>query len=93
MDLSKTRPQLIVLILEALEQLGTFGSKQEVLQRIADEGWFARVDSEDNLPYPSQEELGRNEPRWKTLIAWARWDAVGDENAGLIDGTEKIAGG
>lgn len=83
-DLSKTRPQIIVLILEALERLGISGSKQEVIRRIAAEGWFAHVYPEDNLPYPSQDE-----PRWETLIAWARKDAFDGVNAGLLDGTER----
>jgi hypothetical protein len=76
LDLPQPRPQLVVLVLHTLDQLGGEGTRQEVIRKIKDEGWFAHVYPEDNTPYLSQQDLGRNEPRWETSIAWARKDAL-----------------
>lgn len=42
-------------------------TKRSVLELIKCLGWFD-IQPEDRLPYPSQP----SEPRWKTLLAWAR---------------------
>ncbi len=89
MDLRKTRPQLVILILETLDQLGCSGSREEVLHRIANEGWFARIDLEDNVPYASVSDGGSQEPRWRTLLSWARKDAFDGAYPGLLDGGER----
>jgi hypothetical protein len=49
-------------------------AKREAIDLIARRHWFALKD-EDRQPYPSQNQAA-GEPRWHTLIAWARKDAV-----------------
>ena len=87
MELSKIyyfqpRGQCAVLLLRALLDLGNSGSKRDVLRHISENHWFT-IQDEDREPYPSNKLTG-GEPRWQTLIAWARKDfvlrdLVGDE--------------
>ena len=67
------RDQCIVLLMAALKEHGVTATKQEAVQWISEHGWFA-LQPEDRKPYPSQTTT--REPRRKTLIAWARKDAV-----------------
>ena len=67
------RGQCITLLLAALERIGESATKRETVQLINDQGWFDRQ-REDWRPYPSQKTS--REPRWQTLIAWARKDSV-----------------
>jgi hypothetical protein len=65
--------------LEALEELYVLDSRSTVSKReaigyIAMRHWFA-LEAEDREPYPSQ-RFTASEPRWQTLIAWARKDSV-----------------
>ena len=51
-------------------------TKREAISYIAKADWFA-LEPEDAKPYPSQRfQSGGGEPRWHTLIAWARKDSV-----------------
>lgn len=67
------RGQCIALLLAALKDAGVSLSRREAVECISEHGWFA-VQAEDWKPYPSQRTT--REARWKTLIAWARKDAV-----------------
>ena len=67
------RGQCIILVLAALKDRGVSLSRREAVDHIGNQRWFAMQD-EDWKPYPSQKQSG--EARWKTLIAWARKDAV-----------------
>lgn len=49
-------------------------TKRDAIRYISAKHWFAHED-EDREPYPSQRWL-TGEPRWQTLIAWARKDSV-----------------
>ncbi len=49
-------------------------TKRQAIDYIAQRRWFA-LHADDFEPYPSQRQLS-NEPRWHTLIAWARKDSV-----------------
>lgn len=66
------RAQCIVMLLAALHELGGCQSKQETIAFIRQNHWFD-IRKEDQKPYPS---ATTTEPRWNTLIAWARKDAV-----------------
>lgn len=60
------------MLLAALAETGRVCSKQETIDHIRRELWFD-VQPEDLQPYPSQTY---QEPRWHTLIAFSRKDAV-----------------
>ena len=64
------RGQCIVLLFAALRELGVTSTRRQVVAFIDTQHWFAK-EEEDLKPYPSQVE-----PRWKTLLAWGRKDAV-----------------
>ena len=49
-------------------------TKRETIQYIAAKHWFD-IHDEGREPYQSQRQL-TGEPRWHTLIAWARKDGV-----------------
>lgn len=49
-------------------------TKQETIRFISNKHWFDFHD-EDRNPYPSRANVA-GEPRWHTLIAWARQDGV-----------------
>ena len=66
------RAQCIVMLFAALHELKGCRSKQETIAFIHQNHWFD-IRDEDNKPYPS---AATNEPRWHTLIAWGRKDAV-----------------
>jgi hypothetical protein len=66
------RAQCIVMLFAALHEMGGCHSKQETISYIREHHWFD-IRDEDRLPYPS---AATNEPRWHTLIAWGRKDAV-----------------
>lgn len=73
------RGQCAVMLLAALREIlvieGRGGaSKREAIQYIAKKHWFA-IEPEDLEPYKSQVWTTK-EPRWNTLIAWARKDGV-----------------
>ena len=68
MNYYTNRGQGIVLVLYALKMLGGSNTKQEVLECIAEHGWYD-VKRCDLKPYP-----GQNEARYHTLLAWARKD-------------------
>lgn len=66
------RAQCIVMLFAALHEMGGCQSKQEAISYIREHHWFD-IRDEDRKPYPS---ATTNEPRWHTLIAWGRKDAV-----------------
>jgi len=73
------RGQCAVVLLAALHDMyinDGIGhvTKREAIQYIAMKHWFD-VHDEDREPYQSQQQL-TGEPRWHTLIAWARKDSV-----------------
>jgi hypothetical protein len=69
-QLESPRAQLIMLLLAVLQGRRGFLRKQEVLSHIESNHWF-EISDRDRSPYRSQ-----SEPRWHTLLAWARKDAV-----------------
>ena len=71
---NKPRGQCAVLLLAAIRDLSAFGTKREAIGYISQMHWFA-VQAQDLEPYRSQQWASR-EPRWHTLIAWARKDSV-----------------
>jgi hypothetical protein len=73
------RGQLVVMLLAALRELYVgeglrVVTKQKAIGVTGRKHWFA-LEDEDLEPYPSQCFL-TSEPRWHTLIAWARKDSV-----------------
>lgn len=73
------RGQCAVMLLAALRDLFLnegFGvvTKQSAIRHIGKMHWF-EIEPEDREPYKSQ-EWASGEPRWHTLIAWARKDSV-----------------
>lgn len=84
-ELFQPRGQCIILLLAALKDAGTSLSRRQSIDHISENHWFA-LQCEDWKPYPSQGASG--EARWKTLIAWARKDAV---IRGLINDFERDA--
>ena len=66
------RAQCIIMLFAALHELQGCRSKQEAVTFIRQKHWFD-IHDEDKRPYPS---ATTNEPRWETLIAWGRKDAV-----------------
>ena len=66
------REQLMFMLLVALRIQRKPKSKKEILEFIQEKNWFDLC-AEDKIPYKSQ---GGEEPRWMTLIAWARKDCV-----------------
>lgn len=73
LDYRTSRGQCIVLLLRTLRDIGP-ATKFEAVKWIERQHWFS-VEPADREPYPSQRYLS-NEPRWHTLIAWARKDSV-----------------
>lgn len=73
------RGQCAVMLLAALRDLYVNDglrsvTKREAISCISQKHWFA-IQDDDREPYPSQ-LLRTKEPRWYTLIAWARKDSV-----------------
>ena len=73
------RGQCAVMLLAALHDMyinDGIGNvtKREAIQHITARHWFD-IHDEDRKPYESQRQL-TGEPRWHTLIAWARKDGV-----------------
>jgi len=68
------RWQCIVLLLATLTEVRGGLTKAEAIGRIRDRHWFD-FKPEDSLPYPANVLLSR-EPRWITVMAWARQDCV-----------------
>jgi hypothetical protein len=62
------RGQGVLLVLFALQDLGGTNTKQEVIARITHARWY-EVTRHDLPPYE-----GQNEPKYHTLLAWARKD-------------------
>ena len=69
-----TGNQAVIMLMSALSDLGGIRSKREVIRYIARENFF-QLAAEDIPPYPS---VVTREPRWHTLIAFARKDCVVD---------------
>lgn len=75
------RGQCAVMLLAALRDLYLNEGRGAVTKRLAigyigRRRWFD-MEPEDFKPYPSQRwQSGGGEPRWHTLVAWARKDAV-----------------
>ena len=63
------RGQGVFLVLYALQSLGGSNAKQEVIGCISSNKWYD-VTRHDLPPYP-----GQNEPKYHTLLAWARKDS------------------
>ncbi len=68
------RGQCAVLLMAALREIGGAIPKREAISFIHRQRWFD-VQPDDQKPYPSSVATTR-EPRWHTLIAWARKDSV-----------------
>lgn len=81
-EVYSARGQTIIILLSALRDLHGAHTKSETTNYITTEAWFD-VKLEDKKPYPSQ---STNEPRWQTLIAWARKDCV---ECGLMERAER----
>lgn len=62
------------MLLAALNETRYILTRREATEFIRSKLWFA-IQPEDRLPYPSQMFTSR-EPRWETVIAWARKDCV-----------------
>lgn len=62
------RGQGVFLVLHALQSLGGSNAKQDVIGCISAGGWYD-VTRHDLPPYE-----GQNEPKYHTLLAWARKD-------------------
>lgn len=62
------RGQGVFLVLYALNELGGSNAKQDVIRCISNGGWYD-VTRHDLPPYE-----GQNEPKYHTLLAWARKD-------------------
>ena len=69
-NLFAPRGQIILMLLTALKEEGC-GTRQETCDRISQRRWFD-IQDEDWPPYPT---VTNHEPRWRTLVAWARKDA------------------
>jgi hypothetical protein len=74
-----TRRQVVLMLLTVLADLRC-ASKQETIGYIKNRHFFD-VQAEDWPPYPKAQT---HEPRWHTLIAWAR--KTGVESGLLMDG-------
>jgi hypothetical protein len=70
MNAYSNRGQGVVLVLYALERLCGACTKQEVL-RFIQNAEFYEITRHDLPPYANQ-----NEPKYHTLLAWARKDAL-----------------
>ena len=70
-DIYRVRGQIVVMLLELLRVEGP-STRRGAADSIAQRGWFD-ISGEDWTPYPKQ---GNNEARWRTLVAWARKDAL-----------------
>jgi hypothetical protein len=77
------RGQSILILLAACKELGGGPSKDQCLDFITEKHWFNKDLGQDLQPYPGG---NANEPRWRTLFAWARNDAA-DHNC-IIRGDE-----
>jgi hypothetical protein len=73
------RGQGVFLVLYALDSLGGGNSKQDVIGCISRGGWYD-VTRHDLPPYD-----GKNEPKYHTLLAWARKDCYEREWMLLTD--------
>ncbi len=60
----------MTMLLAALHEMRAIRTKQEAIAHIQAQGWFD-LRPEDWKPYESQ-----TEPRWHSMIAWARLDCV-----------------
>lgn len=69
------RGQVIAMLLHVLSQLPYSAKRSDITGLIRSGKLFALAD-EDERPYPSQRAAGGDEPRWNTLVAFARQDCV-----------------
>jgi hypothetical protein len=69
-----------MMLLAILKERGS-NTRQGTCNAILDCGWFD-IHGEDLPPYPSMPNL---EPRWRTVVAWARKDAIEYSPAYLDD--------
>jgi hypothetical protein len=67
-DIYGVRGQVIIMLLQILRLEGAC-ARQQATECIAQRGWF-NIKGDDLAPYPTQ-----HEPRWRTLVAWARKDS------------------
>src|SRR5947207_14735429 len=79
LNYTSPRGQLAVMLLAALRDFYLNDGLRNVTKRqaidfIGRKHWFA-LEDEDSEPYPSQRFV-TGEPRWHTLVAWARKDSV-----------------
>src|SRR5260221_12071593 len=77
------RGQGVILVLYALRELAGACTKQEVLRFISSAGFYD-ITRHDLPPYDNQ-----SEPRYHTLLAWARKDAL--IRGWLVDTAERDA--
>ena len=82
-NIYSSRGQGVVLVLHSLRDLGGACTKQEVIDFIQHADLY-ELTRHDLPPYE-----GQSEPRYHTLLAWARKDAL--INGWLIDTTERDA--
>ena len=87
------RGQCTLILLAACRELGGSPSKSECLDFIDNRRWFNKDLGQDLSRYPGNSV---NEPRWKTLFAWARNQAAdhncitrGDDGYWPISGSGK----
>lgn len=59
-----------MMLLTTLKEVGS-GERKQTCDAIAQRGWFD-IQGEDWPAYPS---MPNHEPRWRTVVAWARKDA------------------
>lgn len=69
-DYYSRRGQELILLLSALWEMGGINSKNETIAFINESGWINIT----KYDLPAYE--GQNEPRYHTLLAWARKDGV-----------------
>jgi hypothetical protein len=65
----------MLLLLFAVRKLDRAVGKSEAVGQIEKANWFA-ISQIHRTPYRSKVERGQTEPRWKTMIAFARKDCV-----------------
>lgn len=77
-----TNSQFHLLLLYALRPLVNGATKEQVCARVEDKRWLD-LTQEDLSPYPG---LATREPRWMTLLAYARQRAV---EFGYVENNER----
>ena len=65
----------MLLLLFALRKINRAVGKADAIAEIEKSNWFA-ISPVHRTPYRSKVERGQKEPRWKTMIAFARKDCI-----------------